>query len=51
MQTADQDLLTVATKQAEVQNAISKINARPKSVAGAIAGLRKRAKPTDRSHS
>ena len=51
VQTADQALLTVATKQAEVQNAISKINARPKSVAGAIAGLRKRAKPTDRSHS
>ena len=50
-QTADQALLTVATKQAEVQNEISKINARPKSVGSAIAGLRKRAKPTDRSHS
>lgn len=50
VQTAEQALLTVATKQAEVQNEINKINAKPKSVSGAIAGLRKRAKPSNRGN-
>lgn len=50
-QTADQALLTVATEQAEVQHAVNRINSKPKSVANAVAGLRKRAKPSDGSHS
>lgn len=50
-QTAEQALLTVATEQAEVQDAVNKINSKPKSVSGAIAGLRKRSKPSDGSHS
>jgi len=50
-QTAEQALLTVATEQAEVQHAVNRINSKPKSVANAVAGLRKRAKPSDGSHS
>ena len=50
-QTAPEALLEVAKQQAEVQHAVNRINAKPKSVSGAIAKLRKRAKPSDGSHS